>query len=201
MAWTAPKTWVYKDPLNQTNLNTYIRDNQLDLDSRVNAINARTLLHHAFIQVSGPPSSTALSPSSIGADYILTFTPSSDLVIFTAQFVASLVTLNPSSTTLAMHFGVSKGGSDYSLDYTAPVSAVGNSSNSIAYAELDEALTSNVGNFTLNITLNYSVPVSVVRGTQVSLQPTWWVTDSAAEAELTVDTGMLLMAEEVGDFG
>lgn len=28
MAWTTPKTWATSDPLNATNLNTYIRDNQ-----------------------------------------------------------------------------------------------------------------------------------------------------------------------------
>ena len=28
MAWTTPKTWATSDPLNVTNLNTYIRDNQ-----------------------------------------------------------------------------------------------------------------------------------------------------------------------------
>ena len=50
MAWTEPRTWASGDPLNESNLNTYIRDNQVALKAQVDAADtARALLTTNFV--------------------------------------------------------------------------------------------------------------------------------------------------------
>jgi hypothetical protein len=38
MAWTSPKTWAFGEVLTSTDMNTYVRDNTDDLDTRVGAL-------------------------------------------------------------------------------------------------------------------------------------------------------------------
>ena len=72
MAWTTPKTWVTGDPVNESNMNTYIRDNQVALKAQVDAADAsRALLAANFASrtktVSGSPSALAANADVFGA--------------------------------------------------------------------------------------------------------------------------------------
>lgn len=44
MTWTAPRTWVVGETLTAALLNTHIRDNELDIDSRLDALEAGGLV-------------------------------------------------------------------------------------------------------------------------------------------------------------
>lgn len=48
MAWTAPKTWVTDDDLDQATLNTHIRDNLLHLQNRSNSDASQSLTERTF---------------------------------------------------------------------------------------------------------------------------------------------------------
>lgn len=38
MAWNSPKTWAFGEVLTSSDMNTYVRDNTIDLDTRVNNV-------------------------------------------------------------------------------------------------------------------------------------------------------------------
>lgn len=43
MSWTTPRTWVAGENVTATIMNTHVRDNLIDLDSRVTALGAGTV--------------------------------------------------------------------------------------------------------------------------------------------------------------
>lgn len=72
MAWTTPKTWALNDPLNASNLNTYIRDNQQALkntvDSHESALsNLAANLVHRIRTVTGSEISLATNADVFGS--------------------------------------------------------------------------------------------------------------------------------------
>ena len=72
MAWTNPKTWATMDPLNASNLNTYIRDNQQALKSRLDThdgtlSNLAANLAHRVRTVTGSSISLATNADVFGA--------------------------------------------------------------------------------------------------------------------------------------
>lgn len=52
MAYTAPKTWAYKETLSASDLNTYVRDNIIYLKTQVTTVPAVSLINSANISIS-----------------------------------------------------------------------------------------------------------------------------------------------------
>ena len=53
MAWTTPRTWVAGENPTATIFNTHVRDNLIDLDSRVSALGAGTVTVNPMLLMGG----------------------------------------------------------------------------------------------------------------------------------------------------
>lgn len=82
MAWTTPRTWVAAEVVTAALLNTHIRDNQTDLDARINAISG---LVKQIAHMSTTTEDTTTSATFADTSLTLSFTPvsaSSTIYVF-----------------------------------------------------------------------------------------------------------------------
>lgn len=195
MAWTTPKTWANLDPLIASEFNTQFRDNLNDLDSRVDSINGKLgrsydhpLLHRAVIGINQNVSITSTSLVVWHTSCKLTFTPKTNLVLFGVQY--SFSSDAGSDTRRTATFGLRKGSSDVSLDTTDVVGTTLASFSDLAIRSIKG------GDANL---VEYQIPVSVSRDTEVSIFPTAKI-GSSNTLTLRNPSVMILTALDVGAY-
>lgn len=199
MAWTAPKTWVTGDPLNASNMNTYIRDNQVALKAQTDAAEAKLGKHHpaylspllvgyAVIGINTVISITSTSYVVWHANCKLTFTPKTDLVLFGVQFTLDY---SGAGGVRTFSFGLRKDGVNISLPHTAVVGgSLGNVADLLKHSTHQDLRNDPIG-------ISYQAPVSVTRNAEVTIAPTVKV-QSGVTADL--DNVMILTALDVGAY-
>lgn len=200
MAWTAPKTWVTGDPLNASNMNTYIRDNQVALKAQTDDAEAKLGKHHpaylspllvgyAVIGINTFISITSTSYVVWHANCKLTFTPKTDLVLFGVQFAFDY---SGAGGVRNFSFGLRKDGVNISLSHTAVTGgSLGNAVDLLKHSTHQDLRNNNP------IGISYQAPVSVTRNTEVTISPTVKV-QSGVTAGL--DNVMILTALDVGAY-
>ena len=200
MAWTEPKTWVNQDPLNESNFNTYIRDNQIALradteDAKTKlgktfpAFQSALLVGHAVIGINSAVEATATSFGAWHEDCKLAFTPKTDLVLFGVQFSMSFWHNNSGGRFFS--FGLLKGSLNVSLQETAVIGGTLGSSRDIAYHSVDVRSADKL--------IAYQAPVPVTRNVEVEIWPTVKV-QSGVTASLENPSLVILTALDVGAY-
>ena len=200
MAWTTPKTWVDMDPLNQSNLNTYIRDNQVALRAQTEdaenklgktfpAYQSPLLVGYSVIGINSAVEATATVLGAWHEDCKLTFTPRTDLVLVGVQFSMSFSHNDPGSRSFS--FGLLKGILNVSLQETAVIGGTLGSSNEIAKHDESARYAAKL--------VAYQAPVPVTRNVEVEIFPTVKVA-SGGTASLVNPSLVILTAMDVGAY-
>lgn len=200
MAWTTPKTWVNQDPLNESNFNTYIRDNQAALKAQADDSTAKLgnvhpaylsplLVGYAVIGIDASVQVTSTTAVVWHAKCKLTFTPKTDLALVGCQF--SFVFNHNDDGTRQFNFGLRKGNTAVSLSHTDSISGTLGNESDIVFSSFEKRYESY---FTA-----YQVPVSVTRGVEVTISPTVQV-ESGVQVFLDNPSVMILTALDVGAY-
>ena len=98
MARTNPKTWVNQDPLNESNFNTFIRDNQVALkaqaDDSTNKLSGVYPAHQSPLLVGHAVIGINTQVRNISGSWVVwhenckvTFTPKTNAVLVSAHFM------------------------------------------------------------------------------------------------------------------
>lgn len=200
MAWTEPKTWVNQDPLNESNFNTFIRDNQVALkaqaDDSTNKLSGVYPAHQSPLLVGYAVIGASSQVSNISSTtYVLwhakcklTFTPKTDMVLFGVQ--CSIRKEGPSGSHI-INFGLRKGDTNFSLAHTAVVDGSLGSTTDIEQQE--------VSNRFQPFLIFYQAPVPVTRDTEVTISPTVKM-ESGSSFGLFPSSVMVLTALDVGSY-
>lgn len=200
MAWTTPKTWVNQDPLNESNFNTYIRDNQIALkaqaDDSTNKLagmhpshQSPLLVGYAVIGASSQVNNISSTSYVVWhANCKLTFTPKTDMVLFGVQLVIRKD--NPGGLH-RVNFGLRKGDTNFSLAHTAVVDgSLGSATDIVVHEEEDRYVP---------LLIAYQAPVTVTRDVEVTISPTVKV-ESGSNFSLWPSSVMILTALDVGAY-
>lgn len=163
MAWTNPKTWALNDPLNASNLNTYIRDNQQALKDQ---LDATANLVHRVRTVTGSEISLATNTDVFGSPLLdLTIQkPSANVmagcqVTFREPASGSSVDFEPIELRLRCYqAGTPPKTVDVFLDYVVQDAAI------IALAPTTVFLGFARGTVSFNVTLTAGGPVYLTTG-------------------------------------
>ena len=198
MAWTTPKTWSNLDPLVASEFNTQFRDNLNELRAQTEdvqpkvtaqqAIFTGSTVHRAVYDMSTNRNTSSQSLARIDSTLVLTFTPVSDLVLFTVQFAVRM------SEDRSIKCGVWKNNAAYSLPYTGG----GGSADAFFWWMADEE---NVGGVNIGWggMVHYVVPMPMVRGQVVSLYPSW-ASAQGGSINTRSEAPMILTAVDVGAY-
>lgn len=199
MAWTTPKTWVNQDPMNESNLNTYIRDNQVALradteDAKIKVgkmfptWQSPQMVGYAVIGIGGVNVTINSNTFVVWHENLkLTFTPKTDLVLFGVH----LSYRTQGAVHKRTNFGLRKGNSNVSLAQTAVLAGALGSNDHIVEQE----------NFNLGgpQQMSYQAPVSVTRNEEVTIAPTVAV-EPGVSVTLWPTSMMMLTALDVGAY-
>ena len=198
MAWTTPKTWVNEDPLNESNFNTYIRDNQAALKAWVDNLLAKQgrsfpafqsprLVGEAVIGITSTINISSSSYVTWHDKCKLTFTPKTDRVLFGVQIT---VDHSGHSGVQTARFGLRKGNTNVDLtDTDVTDGALSNTDDLAFYVAGDE---------TRDVSLFYHAPVSVTRAVEVTISPIVKVNRGTISPRQ--GSRMLLTAQDVGAY-
>lgn len=202
MAWTTPKTWVNQDPLNESNMNTFVRDNQLALRAQTEDAAAKLAdvypayqnprLFRAVIGINADVSLTSRSLTTWHAKCKLTFTPKTDEVLFGVQL--TMYYNYRYSQTRQFAFGLQKGGTNVALTHTDVLTGNVGSDTDLAVLILNHR-GANAPFF-----VHYQVPVAVTRDAEVTISPTVRALQSSVTYGLDNPTVMILTALDVGNY-
>ena len=207
MAWTTPKTWVNQDPLNESNFNTFIRDNQAALREQTEDAEGKLAKHHpAYLSpllvgyaVIFPVGTVRISGTSFQtwhAKCKLTFTPKTDMVLFGVQYQISSVRHNTLSDGTIISLGLQKDGSLYGAAFTDTTATTSQLNEGILYE------ISVPGGWDENdkVMIQYQVPVVVTRAVETTIAPMIRMQGTSGSLDLKDGTPMILTALDVGAY-
>lgn len=204
MAWTTPKTWVNQDPLNESNFNTYIRDNQAALREQTEDAEGKLAKHHpaylspllvgyAVILPVGTVQVSGTSFQTWHAKCKLTFTPKTDMVLFSVQYEWGFRTGVDDSEVSG---GLQKDGSQYGVlltDSTDTTSLL--NSGVLWHRRFIPRLNTQAKHM-----MQYQAPVVVTRNVETTIAPMIRVERYSGSIYLESVTPMILMALDVGAY-
>ena len=205
MAWTTPKTWINQDPLNESNFNTFIRDNQLAL--RADTEDAKDKLARSFpaylspllagYAVILPVGTVRLSGTSFQtwhAKCKLTFTPKTDMVLFSVQYQWEAVGHAGGAFVSA---GLQKDGSMYGATFTDTTASTSQLNEGVLWRVRFPAGTLPGGYPKM---MQYQAPVVVTRNVETTIAPMIRMEGVSASLDLETTSPMILTALDVGAY-
>ena len=207
MAWTTPKTWANQDPLNESNFNTFIRDNQAALREQTEDAELKVgkmyptwqsplMAGYAVIFPVGTVRISGTSFQTWHAKCKLTFTPKTDLVLFGVQYQISSVRHNTLSDGTIISLGLQKDGSLYGATFTDTTAVTSQLNEGVLY----EITVSGGWNESDKVMMQYQAPVAVTRNVETTVAPMIRMQGTSGSLDLKDGTPMILTALDVGAY-